>query len=198
MSEPEGRRERKRQQTTDQLAETAWQMFEKQGFENVTMEAIAAAADVAKGTLYNHFPVKEALLRHKFHRELQQEIPAILAELAQLPSCRERLQSFMKLNAAWTEPRSIYVGHYLRFRMNEGSDNRDQRSGMDRIFTALLEPGLSSGEFRSDLPIDALVHYLSYLYLAAMTRWLQNPEQQLADEFATMLDLFFNGMGQAK
>lgn len=194
MTESEGRRARKRQQTADQLAEIAWQMFEEQGFENVTMEAIAAAADVAKGTLYNHFPVKEALLRHKFHSELQGKMPAILAELAPLPSCRQRLQTFMRLNAAWTEARRPYVGHYLKFRMNEGSSNRDQRSGMDRLFTHLLEPGLKSGELRSDLPIEAVVHYISYLYLAAMMRWLQTPERKLAEEFDAMLDLFFHGI----
>lgn len=190
-----GRRARKRQQTADQLTETAWQLFEELGFENVTMEAIAAAADVAKGTLYNHFPVKEALLRHKFHGELQGKMPTILAELAQLPSCRERLQAFMKLNATWTEARRPYVGHYLKFRMNEGGSNREQRSGMDLIFSALLEPGLKSGELRSDLAIDQVVHYLSYLYLGAMMRWLQTPEQKLTDEFDAMLNLFFNGMG---
>lgn len=194
MSDNEGRRARKRQQTADQLAETAWQLFESQGYENVTMEAIAVAADVAKGTLYNHFPVKEALLRHKFHRELQQKIPGILAEFAQLPTCRERLQTFMRLNAAWTEPRRAYVGHYLKFRMNEGSHHREGRSGMDRIFTALIEPGLTSGELRSDVPIGAVVHYISHLYLGAMLRWLQTPGRRLADEFELMLDLFFKGM----
>jgi AcrR family transcriptional regulator len=196
MHAPQGRRERKRQQTADQLAEIAWQMFEEQGFEKVTMEAIATAADVAKGTLYNHFPIKEALLRHQFHRELQEKIPGILSELAQLPTCRERLQTFMRLNAAWTEPRRAYVGYYLKFRMNEGGQNREQRSGMDRIFAALIEPGLNSGEFRSDLPLEATVHYLSYLYLGAMMRWLQSPGQPLADEFDTMLDHFFNGWGR--
>jgi phosphohistidine swiveling domain-containing protein len=76
-----GRRERKRQQTMNHLADTAWQLFETHGFETVTMETIAETADVAKGTLYNYFPVKEALLRHHLHRELADRMPKILAVL---------------------------------------------------------------------------------------------------------------------
>jgi AcrR family transcriptional regulator len=53
-----GRRERKRLQLLDFLADTAWGLFESEGFAAVTMERIADVADVAKGTLYKHFPVK--------------------------------------------------------------------------------------------------------------------------------------------
>lgn len=32
------------------------------GFEETTMEQIAEEADIAKGTLYNYFPAKEAII----------------------------------------------------------------------------------------------------------------------------------------
>ncbi|KOQ34187.1 TetR/AcrR family transcriptional regulator, partial [Achromobacter xylosoxidans] len=47
-----GLRERKRQQTLDHLSQTAYRLFETLGYEVVTMEQIAAQADVSKGTLY--------------------------------------------------------------------------------------------------------------------------------------------------
>ena len=37
-----GRRERKRLQQLDHLADTAWALFEAEGYEAVTMERIAA------------------------------------------------------------------------------------------------------------------------------------------------------------
>ena len=46
-----GRRERKRLLQLDHLADTAWALFDAEGYEAVTMERIAAVADVAKGTL---------------------------------------------------------------------------------------------------------------------------------------------------
>ena len=48
MLKTKGRRERKREQTMDHLADTAWAMFAELGFDTVTMEAIADTADVAK------------------------------------------------------------------------------------------------------------------------------------------------------
>lgn len=41
---------------------TARRMFLEDGFDNVAMEAVAAAAGVSKGTLYARHPSKEALL----------------------------------------------------------------------------------------------------------------------------------------
>ncbi|MBP0656330.1 TetR family transcriptional regulator, partial [Mycobacterium tuberculosis] len=44
-----GRRERKRTQTLDHLAATAFSLCEQHGYDTVTMEQIAAQADVSKG-----------------------------------------------------------------------------------------------------------------------------------------------------
>ncbi len=44
------------------------------GYESVTMEQIAAAADVARGTLYNHFPFKEAVLAYWIHGQLAKDL----------------------------------------------------------------------------------------------------------------------------
>ena len=118
-----GRRERKRQQTADHLADTAWALFDAHGYASVTMEAIAEAADVAKGTLYKHFPVKEALLCHRFHRELAATLPGMHAALAQLPTTEAALRHFLAQSAAWSTPRRDYLGHYVRYRLGEIAGN---------------------------------------------------------------------------
>lgn len=57
-----GRRERKRQQTRDLIAQTARALFAERGFDGVTVAEIAEAADVSEQTVYNHFPTKEDLV----------------------------------------------------------------------------------------------------------------------------------------
>jgi AcrR family transcriptional regulator len=194
MNQSTGRRARKLQQTADRLVATAWSLFESQGFDKVTMEAIADAADVAKGTLYNHFPVKEALLQQAFHQQLQQQKPRLFETLDQLPAGIPRLRGFFSIVAEWSEERRDYLPHYLRFRMSDQGRNQNQRSGTDQIFTLLIEAGVESGEFRSDISPAFVVHYLSFLFFGALVRWLDQPDSPLTEELERMLELFINGI----
>ncbi|AEW98597.1 TetR/AcrR family transcriptional regulator [Streptantibioticus cattleyicolor] len=58
----ESRRERKKRQTRQLIVETAMRLFAEQGYERTTVAQIAAAADVATKTFFNHFPSKEDVL----------------------------------------------------------------------------------------------------------------------------------------
>jgi len=62
MADDLGRRERKKQQTRERIAETARGLFGERGFERVTVAEIAREADVAEQTVYNYFPTKEDLV----------------------------------------------------------------------------------------------------------------------------------------
>jgi AcrR family transcriptional regulator len=57
-----GRRERKKQQTRQLIAETARRLFTERGFDRVTVAEIARTADVSEQTVFNHFPTKEDLV----------------------------------------------------------------------------------------------------------------------------------------
>lgn len=56
------RRERKKERTRREIYDAALALFERQGFDAVTVEAICEAADVARATFFLHFPTKAALL----------------------------------------------------------------------------------------------------------------------------------------
>lgn len=57
-----GRRERRKAQTRQALADHALRLFLARGFDAVTVAEIADAADVSVSTLFAHFPSKEALV----------------------------------------------------------------------------------------------------------------------------------------
>lgn len=61
MSAPPGRRARKKLQTRQAISDVATALFMGRGFDAVTVAEIAAAADVAVQTVFNHFPAKEEL-----------------------------------------------------------------------------------------------------------------------------------------
>ena len=192
-----GRRERKRLQQLDHLADTAWALFEAEGFDAVTMERIADAADVAKGTLYKHFPVKEALLRHRFHRELHAAGPSIQAALGAEAPGPARLACFFRLQAQWCERHRSYLLPYVRFRLADpqlATEGRE-RSGMDRIFAELIAQGQAAGTLRADIPAALLAGYLQFTHLATLLRWLTEDGLSLEVELTRMLELACSGMG---
>ena len=58
-----GLRERKKQQTREQLARVSMRLFVKRGFEDVTVSEIAEAVGVSPTmTVFNYFPLKEDLV----------------------------------------------------------------------------------------------------------------------------------------
>ncbi|MDB5655659.1 MAG: transcriptional regulator, TetR family [Tardiphaga sp.] len=59
MSGPSDLRSRKRLATREGISDVATRLFIERGFDHVTVDEIAAAADVGRMTVFNHFPRKE-------------------------------------------------------------------------------------------------------------------------------------------
>jgi AcrR family transcriptional regulator len=64
--EQTGLRARKKARTHDTIAEAAIALFLARGFDEVSINDIAAAAEVSKPTLFRYFPTKEDLVLHRF------------------------------------------------------------------------------------------------------------------------------------
>jgi AcrR family transcriptional regulator len=58
----DGLRERKKRLMRQQLSDTATELFLERGFDAVRVADVAAACGVSEKTVFNYFPVKEALL----------------------------------------------------------------------------------------------------------------------------------------
>ncbi len=57
-----GLRELKALRTRESIVDAALSLYEKQGYDETTMEEIAAAAEVGTSTLYRYFPTKDQIL----------------------------------------------------------------------------------------------------------------------------------------
>jgi AcrR family transcriptional regulator len=84
MSTPSDRRSRKRLATRQSISDTATLLFIERGFDHVTVDEIAAAADVGRMTVFNHFPRKEDMFfdlddegREMLREALRQRDPGI-------------------------------------------------------------------------------------------------------------------------
>jgi AcrR family transcriptional regulator len=198
-----GLRERKRRQTADHIAATAFRLFEAHGYESVTMEQIAAKADVSKGTLYNYFPVKEALVAYQFRVEIATGMADLGEALRQQPTFATRMTFLLRASAEWNKGRRAYLPHYLRFRwtnMSLGSGRSvpdEYSSGTFRILEALFREGQKVGEVRSDLTSKHLAMSFELLLTGAISVWLDHPEMDLARNFEDALELLLHGAASA-
>jgi AcrR family transcriptional regulator len=62
MAAPTGLRERKKQQTREEIGRAAMKLFTERGFDAVTVAEVAEAAGVSEKTVFNYFPAKEDLV----------------------------------------------------------------------------------------------------------------------------------------
>src|SRR4051812_19501557 len=89
----EGRRERKKRELRSRIYATARELFVAQGFEATTVEQIAAAADVAPATFFNHFQSKNALLG-EMTTEIFDHLEALVTQdLLRPGSAQERIRT---------------------------------------------------------------------------------------------------------
>src|SRR5713226_5698093 len=55
----QGLRERKKLKTKEAIQREAMRLFQEQGYDETTIEEIAAAAEISPSTFFNYFPTKE-------------------------------------------------------------------------------------------------------------------------------------------
>ncbi|UEP29892.1 MULTISPECIES: TetR/AcrR family transcriptional regulator [unclassified Burkholderia] len=197
-----GRRARKRIQMLAHLAATGARLFDAHGYDAVTMEQIAAQADVAKRTLYNHFPTKEAVLAHWLEGELARDLAHLERDVARRKSFASRIACVLDASAAWCEQHPVYLLAYLRYRFLSigampAEGGTENGSDIALVWQQLIAAGQQAGELNPALAAGQLATWFHHLYLAAMLRWLTVPGLSLKREFQSVAKLFVEG-AQAK
>src|ERR1700730_2525244 len=73
------------QRNRDRLLEVAVRAFSQEG-PDVTLESIAREAEVGIGTLYRHFPTREALIEAAYRNELARLCASVAELVASMPA----------------------------------------------------------------------------------------------------------------
>jgi len=197
--EKPGRRERKKQEVRKRILDRAMELFEKDGFDNVTMERIAEAADVAKGTLYNYFPAKEAILSGYIQKYAQDLTPEVDRIITSVPDTRSRLVAIFLKHAAWIEDRQDLMEKYIIYRISvpfRSLRESTSRSGFEEHITRVLALGQDIGDVQRDFEARTLSGCLMSFYTWVYFGWLSVSEAfDLNLAIHRTVDLFLDGAG---
>jgi AcrR family transcriptional regulator len=169
----------------EQLLATAVAAFSGAG-PDATLESIARTAGVGIGTLYRHFPSREALIDAAYRSELARlcdSVPDLLAGMPPDQAMRSWMNSFVDY---MTTKRGM--GDALRAVIASGGNPfSESRGRLLAAITALLQAGADAGLLRPDVsPDDVLVGISGVSVLAA------EPDQRV--QAGRLLDLIMDGL----
>ncbi|HEY0581335.1 MAG TPA: TetR/AcrR family transcriptional regulator [Chloroflexota bacterium] len=158
------------QRNRDKLLNAATEAFAAEG-EDVALETVAARAGVGIGTLYRHFPNRDALVVAAY----QHEVDALCAAAADLLHTRpadEALRTWVERFADYIATRRG-MGNALRAAVASDSPlfaaTREQIVAVLRL---LLEAGAASGTLRGDVDPKDLVRVINGIwYLPSGPEW---------------------------
>lgn len=191
-----GRRQRKKDATYNAIVTVAMGLFDEEGYDQVTMERIAVAADVAKATLYRYFPVKEAILAAYMRRESAKRQPDVQHLLDAVTGTRERLTIIFTGVNNWFAEHRLYLDRYIAYRLSAPRGympSDEERSGFHHHLALLLAAGQKEGDVRDDISVERLVGTMGCLHLACLLQWLREPGDSLAATVEPMISLFLDG-----
>ena len=148
---PQGRRLRKKERTRRAIYDAALALFAERGFEDVTVEQICEAADVARGTFFLHFPTKAGLIFEATAR-LTAELRELLAEPGPtaLHDLRRVTQFILERFETSREVMEPMFREALRTPAGELHAQPDDVE-LGNLLVELVRRGQQSGEFRDDV-----------------------------------------------
>jgi AcrR family transcriptional regulator len=194
----ESRIERKKEETKQKIITAAITLFKQQGIEATTMEQIAAEADIAKGTLYNYFPVKEAILSEFIKRSFQQKNAERIQRLRALPDTRARLTAVLAELITGVQAQKEIFERFFTYQLQHIlslQKTERERSGIEELGKEIILLGQKSGEIRKDIPPGILDDLFDFVFIEVAKQFFMAPETFNPSQVIELcIDLFLNGV----
>ncbi len=173
------------QHNRDQLLAAAVRAFTTEGADT-TIDAIAKDAGIGVGTVYRHFPTREALIEAAYRNELA-AVCAVVPELLRTLPADRALREWMDRFVDYMTTK-IGMGDALRAVIAAGSDPYAQsRTMLDDALDTLLTAAVKDGTVRSDVAADDVLINLSGIAIAA-----GQPTQR--DQAGRLMDLMIDAL----
>ncbi|MHB1652733.1 MAG: TetR/AcrR family transcriptional regulator [Desulfitobacteriaceae bacterium] len=183
------RRERKRRETQEKIFSSAMQLFRRQGVVGTSIEQITQQADVGKGTFYNYFSSKEAVVL-EFSRRAYKDILAHRREKGS-SGTRARLSALLD---DWADfmirEREIA---WVAIRSREGAE---YDLGLHYGIQGILTLGQREGEISREFDSTFMAETLEGMMVQHFMSWYVSKDGNLKDELGRVLMVFLDGLAE--
>jgi AcrR family transcriptional regulator len=164
------------QQNRERILEVAKKEFTRSG-PNASLDDIARAAGVGAGTLYRHFPTRDALIEAVYRTEVE-KLAAAEKKFSETMRPIEALRAWMLLFVDYIAAKQIIAPALNSLvggptKLYEGS-----RGQIQGAIDALVHRAIKSGDLRKDLePFDLLRALIGVSYVASSPDWQQSAKR---------------------
>ncbi len=191
MDEKRGLRARQRSAAIRRIQEAALDLFDERGFENVTIEEIAEAAEVSPSSVYRYLGTKEGIVLYdEFDFRL---IDAVEAELASHPPVEAVRRALASVMAAFFGRDEELARRKIRYALENPHLHAAMTQQVDQ-FSQLVADALAraAGRDASELDIQVIASTLVWALTTAARIWhaegYARPLQPLLDEALAVLE----------
>ncbi|MDM5246681.1 TetR/AcrR family transcriptional regulator [Lysinibacillus sp. G4S2] len=193
-------RQLKALETREKLLKTSLDLFNKHGFEYVSVEQITKACNVSKGTFYTHFPSKYDVILEKF-KELDSFYSTVEKNIDRtLPASEKILLLYQEQMKYLTNVvgkdllRTVYTAAMTNQVEQDHYLINPQRK-IFQIINSYIEEGIRLGEFRQDLQVTDMQAVIQRCMRANIYDWLiHNEDFDLAIEMAQFTAIVLDGL----
>jgi AcrR family transcriptional regulator len=164
------------QRNRERILEVAKEAFARSG-ANTSLDDVARQAGVGAGTLYRHFPTRDALLEAVYHTEVAKLAAAERELSAKLPPI-EALRAWMVLFVDYIAEKHIIAPALNTFVGGPSKLYESSRAQIRDAIESLVKRAIKSGDIRSDLDaFDLLRALIGVSNVASAPDWQQSAKR---------------------
>jgi TetR/AcrR family transcriptional regulator, fatty acid metabolism regulator protein len=183
-------RKQQAEQTRQRLFDSAMSLFDKKGYDRVTVDEICAKAGVSKGAFYNHFNSKDQVVLETFMQAdsyYEQVFPMLENEDTYLGKARVFAAAALA-NIEKTGVMVMRISYHGQIAPGVTSTpiaSRDR--ALYRLAEQLAKAGQASGEVRTDIPSPMIAENIIHAIRGLVYDWCQQDGKFDLQEYGRFL-----------
>ncbi|MGM7635016.1 TetR/AcrR family transcriptional regulator [Bacillus sp. Hm123] len=193
-------RESRKKELKEQIFLRAVQLFKEKGYEKVTVQEIASACGIAKGTFFNYFAKKEQILLYLGDSQIEL-LQDSMEKHQHLQHPKEKIQCILNdLLFRYIEQGELMKHVLVEIVKSAYVVENESKSvhQLQETITSIIDHAKQNGQLESKWDTDIIASTIMGTYFHTMMSWslLQPQTSDIRDLFQQHLDVVWEGINK--